>query len=140
MSTPLINGTRHSWGSIKFNLLGRTLTGIVGIKYEDNQDKSNNYGAGNFPDHRGLGKYEAKASITLYAYEVQAIQETVGLNGRLQDIEPFDIVVNFLSPSDKIVNHTIRNCEFLSNKRDHKSGDSKLEVELDLIVSHIEWQ
>jgi len=46
------------------------------LALHDNQEKENHWGAGNKPVHRtSEGKYEAKASITLYDYEVQAIQD-----------------------------------------------------------------
>lgn len=139
MSTPLINGIRHSWASVKCVLLDRTVTGISAIKYEDKQEKVNNYGAGIYPVSRGLGKYEAKASVTLEQYEIEAIQAALPKGKRLQDIAPFDVVVSFVNDSDAVVNHTLRNCEFTTNKRELKSGDAKIETELELIISHIEW-
>jgi hypothetical protein len=137
---PLINGIRHAWGSVKVNLLGRTVSGITAISYEEKQEKVNNYGAGTFPVSRGLGKYEASAKVTLHSYETDAIIKSLGTGKRLVDIAPFDIVVTFMAEgSDLLVNHVIRNCEFTSNKRDLKTGDTVIESEYDLIVSHIEW-
>lgn len=136
--TPLINGIRHSWGDIKLNLLGRTVSGITAIAYDDKTEKKNGYGAGNMPTDRGYGNYEATAKITLKRYEVQAIQTALA-GKRLQDIAPFDITVAYLNAADKIVTDVIRNVEFTNNKRDVKQADSDMVVELDLIVSHIEW-
>lgn len=137
--TPLINGTRHSWASIRCNILGRTVTGITKIDYEDTQEKENKYGAGIHVDHRGLGNYEATCGITLYAYETEAIVAKLPAGKRLQDIAPFDIVVSFVNESNQTVTHTIRNCEFVNNKRDMSQGDTGIEVEHELIVTHIEW-
>ncbi|HSW64980.1 MAG TPA: hypothetical protein VLH56_16960 [Dissulfurispiraceae bacterium] len=139
MDRPLINGTRHSWASIRANILGRTVTGITAIAYEDKQEKANNYGAGAMPVSRGLGRYEATCSVTLHAYETEAIQRSLGIGKRLQDIAPFDIVVSFVSASDQLVTHVIRNCEFTNNKRDMSQGDTVIEVQHELVVSHIEW-
>jgi hypothetical protein len=137
---PFINGTRHSWASITINLLGRIVTGVSAISYEEKQEKKNNYGAGIFPVSRGLGKYEASAKITLFSYEVDAILKTIGLGKRLIDIEPFDIVVTYMPVgSDLLVNHLIRNAEFTNNKRDIKQGDTVVETEFDLVISHITW-
>ena len=139
MATPLINGTRHSWGNIKVMLLGRTVTGITSISYEDKQEKVNNYGQGNYPVSRGLGKYEASAKITLHAYEAEAIQRAM-IGARMQDIEPFEIVVTYLPEgADTLVVHIIRNAEFTTNKREVKQGDTLIEIEYELIVSHINW-
>lgn len=139
MNTPLINGIRHSWASIKCNILARTVTGITALSYEDKQEKVNNYGAGIFPVSRGLGKYEATASVTLHAYETEAIQRSLGVGKRIQDIAPFDIVVSYINDSDQLVTHVLRNCEFTNNKREVKQGDTVIEVEHELIISHIEW-
>ena len=140
MSTPLINGTRHSWADVKINILGRTVSGISAISYEDKQEKQNNYGAGVYPVSRGIGKYEANAKVTLHAYEAEAINKALGVGKRLQDVPMFDIIVSYLPVgSDGLVTHVIRNCEFTNNKRDIKQGDTVIEVELELITSHIEW-
>jgi hypothetical protein len=137
---PFINGIRHAWGSVRVNLLGRTVSGITAVSYEEKQEKVNNYGAGVFPVSRGLGKYEASAKITLHSYETDAILKSLGAGKRLVDIAPFDMVVTFMAEgSDLLVTHVVRNCEFTSNKRDLKTGDTVIETEFDLIVSHIEW-
>ncbi|WP_028888817.1 hypothetical protein [Tenacibaculum ovolyticum] len=137
---PLINGQRHSWSSIEINLLDRIVTGITAISYDDSEAKENHYGAGNMPVHRGRGRYEANASFTLYNYEVEAIQTSLPRGKRMQDVPPFDVKISFLEDgSDQIVTHVIRNCEFKSNNRNMSQGDTKIEVSLDLIVSHIEW-
>ncbi len=136
---PLINGQRHSWSSIEVNLLDRIVTGITSISYDDTEMKENHYGAGNMPVHRGRGKYEANASMTLYNYEVEAIQAALPSGKRLMDSPPFDVKISFLDESNAIITHVIRNCEFKSNNRSMSQGDTKIEVSLDLIVSHIEW-
>lgn len=139
MAQPNINGTRHAWGSIQVMLLGRLVTGISEVMYKDNTTKENHYGAGNNPVSRGRGQYKAEASIKLDKYEVEAIQSAIG-SSRIQDIDPFDIVVTY-SPEgqDALKTDIIRNCEFLSNERNTKSGDTTIGVPLPLIVSHIEW-
>ncbi len=136
---PLINGKRYDWGNIKANMLGRTVTGITAINYEEKVEKKNYYGAGRYPVHRGYGNYEASAKVTLYDYEVEAIQRALGPGKRLTDVPAFDIVVSFMDNSGQVVTHVIRNAEFTGNKRELKQGDSTFEIELELIVSHIEW-
>jgi len=140
MSEPLINGVRHSWADVKVNLLGRTISGITSVGYDDKQDKVNNYGAGVFPVSRGRGKYEAGAKIALHAYEIDAITKALGKGKRLTDVPMFDVTVVFMPVgSDGLITHVIRNCEFTMNKREIKQGDTVIEVELELITSHIDW-
>lgn len=138
--TPLVRGTRHGWASIEVNMLGYSPAGISAISYDDTQEKVNVYGIGIYPVARAHGKYEASAKITLAAYEIDAIQAAVGIGKRLQDIPPFDIVVAFMpTGEDELITHTIRNCEFKTNKRDLKQGETGLEAEFELICSHIDW-
>lgn len=135
---PLINGVEYGWADIVGALNGVPLTGVTAISYGDKQDMQNNYGAGRYPVSYGKGRITCTAKITLYASEVLAIQRQ-SPNGRIQDIAPFDITVSYLPDNGAIHTDKIRNCRFTENKRDVKEGDMSIEVELELIVSHIEW-
>jgi hypothetical protein len=138
--TPLVNGIRHSWASVRVNVLGRTVTGITEINYEDDQEMEDAIGAGGLPTHRGLGKYTAKADMKLYNYEVDAILQAAGKGASLQDIAPFDITITYLEDgNDGLVTHVLRNVQFTGNKRSAKGGDKNLTVPMKLIISHIEW-
>jgi hypothetical protein len=140
MDTPLVNGVRHSWASIEVQVLGRIVTGITAMSYEDKQEKANAYGKGVMPVHRSRGgKYEASSKITLHEYEVRAIQRALPRGKRIQDVPMFDITVSYLDDNDAMITDVIRNCEFTNNKREIKQGDTVIEVELELIVSHIDW-
>jgi hypothetical protein len=136
---PLLNGRAYDWASIRLQLLGLTITGVTAISYEDSQEKTNNKGAGIYASSRGYGAYEAKASITLEMKEVERIEAALPPGQRLQDIGPFNVTVSYVNGSNVMVNHTIHNCEFLGNKREIKTGDTNIEVALDLIPSHITW-
>lgn len=135
---PWINGVEYGWADIVGALNGVPLTGVTAISYGDKQDMQNNYGAGRYPVSYGKGRITCTAKITLYASEVLAIQRQ-SPNGRIQDIAPFDITVSYLPDNGTIHTDKIRNCRFTENKRDVKEGDMSIEVELELIVSHIEW-
>lgn len=138
MSTPLINGVRHSWASIDFNLFGRTITGITEIKYSQEQEKEDFYGAGNQPVHRGRGNKKATASIKLHAYEINAIQASLPAGKSLLDIAPFDISVVYTAQgSDQVKEVVIHNCEFTKEEYAMKQGDKNIEVDMPLITSHI---
>jgi len=136
-NTPLINGKTYSWGDISVVLFGRKIVGIVSVKYETEQDKENNYGAGNNPVNRGYGNKKATARITLYSEEVTAL-ELAAANGDLLDIPPFDIIVSFMNDGQPMTTHVIKNAEFLKDGRDAKQNDQKIEIELPLICSHIQ--
>ncbi|QKG57005.1 hypothetical protein GKZ68_10425 [Hymenobacter sp. BRD128] len=136
---PLINGRAYDWASIRFQALGQTIAGTTAISYEDTQEKVNNFGAGVNPTSRGLGKIESKASVTMEMKELERIQAALPAGGRIQDIPAFPIVVSYVNPSNMLVTHTLHDCEFTNNKREIKTGDTNIEVELELIISHITW-
>jgi hypothetical protein len=52
---------------------------------------------------------------------------------------PFTITVLYQPESGPIIKDVLMNCEFKKQSRDWKEGDMKKEVELELLVSHIEW-
>lgn len=136
---PLINGREYSWGDIVCLINGTNMTGITGIEYSDDQEVTENYGAGRYPVSRSKGRITCAGKITLYASEVMALQKQAP-NGRLQDIAPFDITVSYV-PDDGgvVVTDRMRNCQFKKNERSWSEGDTSKTVDLDLAVSHIEW-
>lgn len=121
------------------NLLGRTVTGVSEINYDDTVDMEDNRGAGNYPVSRGIGDYTATASIKLEKYEIEGIMAAAG-GLRLQEIDNFDIVVAYLPEGeDELVTDVIRNCRFTNNQRQLKSGDKMISGTLTLLTSHILW-
>ncbi len=135
---PLVNGMLYSWADIVLTIGGVPVTGITGIEYSDTQEVENKYGAGRHPIGRAKGRITPEAKITLYQEEVEAIQSQ-SVNGRIQDLEPFDIIVTYLPDSGIVKSDKIRNAQFSGNSRKWAEGDTGQLVELDLVPSHIEW-
>lgn len=136
---PLINGVEPAWASLVVNIAGFPEIGIRAINYKDEQEMENIYGAGQRPIARGYGRITASAGITLLRSAVEAIREG-SLTGRLQDIAPFNIVVQFLPVNGgKIITHKLRNCQFKSDELSLSEGDMSNETQFELLVSHIEW-
>lgn len=136
---PLINGKSYEWADIVVNILGVPVVGVTSIEYSEKQGMENIYGAGRFPVSRGYGKIEPTAKITLLMEEVQAIMSVAPL-GRLMDIPEFDISVVFIDSALTTVKHKLRNVRFMNNDIKSASGDTSTPVEIDLIISHVEWQ
>ncbi len=136
--SPLINGRSYGWGDIVVNVGALPITGITAIKYEEEQEKEDVYGAGRRPVARGYGRIKASASITLSVETVMALTASAR-EGQLNRMAPFTIIVSYLPESGPIIKDVLMNCEFKKQSRDWKEGDMKKEVELELLVSHIEW-
>jgi hypothetical protein len=138
-TVPLINGKSYEYADIIINILGVPVIGTTAIEYSEKQNMENIYGAGKFPVSRGYGTIECTAKVTLLMEEVQSIMGVAPL-GRLQDIPEFDIQVIYLDAALTTVKHKLRNVRFMNNGISAKTGDTSIPVELDLILSHIEWQ
>ncbi|MCD8266395.1 MAG: hypothetical protein LUC33_04490, partial [Prevotellaceae bacterium] len=108
------------------------------IEYKDEQEVENKYGAGRYPVGRAKGRITPSAKITMYQEEVESLQRQ-SVNGRLQDIAPFDVIVTYIPDSGIVSTDKIRNCQFKDNGRTWKEGDTAPEIELELLPSHIEW-
>lgn len=135
---PYVNGKLYDWADIVVTIAGVPITGITGIEYGDEQDMELKYGAGRHPVGYTKGRITPSAKITLYQEEVEAIMEQT-INGRIQDIAPFDIIVCYLPDTGIVHTDKLRNCLFKNNARTWKEGDKGKEVELDLILSNIDW-
>lgn len=136
----LINkfGKLIGWNDTTVNMLGRDVEGITELEYNDTVALENAYGQGKFPVGRGEGNYEAKASITLYVEETNAIQRSLPPGKRLSDIAPFDIVVEY-EYNDLKVKDRIHNCQFTGRSIAVKQGDKTIANKHELVVSHIGW-
>ncbi len=82
--------------------------------------------------------HHPSGKLILYQEEVQALSAQ-SPTGRLQDLPPFDIIVQYIPDSGILVTDKVRNCHFSDNARKWKEGDTGQEVELPLVPSHIEW-
>lgn len=135
---PLINGMLYSWADIVVLVGGVPITGITGIEYGDSQEIVNKYGAGRHPVGRAKGRITPSGKLVLYQEEVQALAAQ-SPTGRLQDLPPFDIIVQYLPDSGLIVTDKIKNVHISDNARKWKEGGTGQEVELPLVPSHIDW-
>lgn len=140
-ATRIINkfGTMTGWNSVTVNLLGRDVEGINSVSYNDAETKENAYGGGKYPIGRSRGNYEPEASIGLYKEEVDALRLSLPVGKRLQDIAPFDIVVEYAREDGAITRDIIHNVEFTSDGVEVAQGDGTISREYDLIVSHITY-
>ena len=137
-ASPLINGRAYGWGDIIVTVGALPVTGITAIKYEEDQEKEDVYGAGRYPVARGYGRVKASGSITLSVETVVALAASAR-DGQLNRLAPFTITVTYQPESGPIIRDVLKNCEFKKQSRDWKEGDMKNQVELELLVSNIVW-
>ena len=111
---------------------------ITGVEYSESQEIVNKWGAGRHPVGRAKGRITPSCKLILYQEEVQALSAQ-SPTGRLQDLPPVDIIVQYIPDSGQLVTDKIRNINFSENARKWKEGDTGQEVELPGVPSHIEW-
>jgi len=137
MATPLINGVNYSWANVKLVLFGVPVVGITQIEYKRKQKKENNYGMGVEPISRGYGNKEYEGKIVLYREEWNAIIAAAPSRDPL-DIPFFDIQVTFSGARVTASQDTLRACEFLEDPFTVGQGDTKIMVEIPLIIGMID--
>jgi hypothetical protein len=140
MDDVAINGLLYSWSDIRLFLLGRDITGILAIDYDDGQTTKPVYGRGKRRIGRVSGMYEASASITLEMSEVEALNLSCPAGTTIYDIAPFDVTIVYVNSEQLLVTHVLQQCVFLKQNRGSKSGEVKeIEVKLPLDVAQINW-
>lgn len=137
---PYINGSLHSWANVAVSISGVVVIGVTAISYKSEQEIEDIMGAGTESIGRGYGNVKHEASITLKREEVESIR-TASDTGRLQDIAPFPILVQFLPINgQKLVTHRLLNCQFKNDGADLKQGETSNEIELSLAVNPIKYR
>lgn len=138
MATPLINGRAYDFAQIVTTILGVPVAGISAVTYTEEQEKTNNFGAGNRPVSRGHGPINASGSVTIQMNDVEALRDAAP-NGSLLQIPSFDITVTYLN-AQKPVTHVLKNCEFLSDGVEASQADTNIERGFDIVISHIKYR
>ena len=135
---PLINGKAYEYADITCIILGVPIVGITAIEYGEEDNIENVYATGRYPIARGYGQIEPSAKITMLMNDAMNIVSAAP-SGRLQEIPEFDIVVTFTDANLIPVVHKIRNVRFKKNMISSSTGDTSIPIEMDLVISHVEW-
>ena len=143
-STPFVNGFIPAWANITLAVNGVPIVGISSINYSEVHEASSVMGRGNVAVARGVGNHTFEGSITLEKSEVLALQQAAKSQGLLDaDITgllPFTITVSWSGDQGQVPNTDILyNCQFLQNVIGSSQGDTQVDVEIPLIISHIKW-
>jgi hypothetical protein len=135
---PLINGVRHSWASIEFNWLGRTVTGINELSFGIKQEKKNFHGAGNEHVHRGRGNKDYELKCKLAKYEIDAAEKLLADGQDLTDIDIHGFQAAFLpTGDDALIKKAFDKVEVTEYKLSTKQGDMEIMYDVTFICSKI---
>jgi len=134
----LINGQAYDYTQIIMSVLGVPVAGVTSINYTEEQEKTNNYGAGNRPVSRGRGAIEASGSIELSMNEVEALRDAAP-DGSMLKIPPFEITVVYLN-LQKVVTHKLKNVEFTNDGVETSQGDTDIRRTFDIVMSDVKYR
>ena len=137
----LINGNKMSAVDVKVNINGVPVFGISKIVANEEQEKKDHYSLGSQrPTGRSRGVIKTTGSITLSQEEIQAIRQ--GDTGKnMLNIAMFDIsVVAQPKNSANLFVCILKNCEFIKSGVEMDIDSEAPNVEIPLIISHIEWK
>lgn len=140
MTTTIINkfGRIIGWNNLTFNFFGRDVEAFVELEYDDEQEMDNEYGAGKYPIGQNEGNYKAKGSITLYSEEIVAIQSSLPVGLRIQDVPPSPMTAAY-ERNGVITKDVLQNVRIKTVGKAVKQGDGKITHKCELLISHIDW-
>ncbi len=139
MAVPaLINGQAYDYTQIIMSVLGVPVAGVTSINYTEEQEKTNNFGAGNRPVSRGRGAIEASGSIELSMNEIEALRDAAP-SGSMLKIPPFEITIVYLN-LQKVVTHKLKNVEFTNDGVETSQGDTDICRTFDIVMSDVKYR
>jgi|TARA_R110002012_G_scaffold271164_2_gene456349 hypothetical protein len=139
MAVPaLINGQAYDYTQIIMSVLGVPVAGVTSINYTEEQEKTNNFGAGNRPVSRGRGAIEASGSIELSMNEIEALRDAAP-SGSMLKIPPFEITIVYLN-LQKVVTHKLKNVEFTNDGVETSQGDTDIRRTFDIVMSDVKYR
>ena len=139
MAVPaLINGQAYDYTQIIMSVLGVPVAGVTSINYTEEQEKTNNFGAGNRPVSRGRGAIEASGSIELSMNEIEALRDAAP-SGSMLKIPPFEITIVYLN-LQKVVTHKLKNVEFTNDGVETSQGDTDIRRTFDIVMSGVKYR
>lgn len=137
---PQINGVVPGWASLRIVVAGVPVNGIKSIDYKDEQDVDAIYGIGQKSIGRGYGQIKHTGKIELERSEVEALRQASD-TGRLQDLAPFDIIVQFVPVGSTVIaTHKLLGCVFKNDEVSYTNEDTSNFTNFDLFVSDIVWK
>lgn len=139
-------GLVEGWINAKIFLASSTtpITGVMGLKYTETNNKEAVYGIGNQPIGFSISNYEYDGEITLLLSEVQALQLVAVAQGdsagSITSILPFEIfIIIDKIGSTSIQKNILNNCVFQSNGIELSQGEGVITVTIPIMFSSIQW-
>lgn len=128
---PTFNSKEYGFSNVAVNILGRTVRGLLGVKYSIKTDKSFLHGRGSAPLSIQSGNKTYEGELQLTQSEIEAmvlVVKAVDPANDLTDIA-FDIVVSY-GEGTRVVTDIVLGAEISEYEKGMKQGDKNMEVSL----------
>lgn len=139
LGIPLINGVAYTHADVVVNIGGVPIIGITAINYEENQSMTANYSTGHRATSVGFGPLEAIGSMTM-TMEAMELISSVAPEGVIQNLPFFPIGINYLPEGGILARHRLENVKMMTRKQASQTGNSQIEVTVDLFIAKINWK
>lgn len=135
-----MNSKEYEWSDVHVVMMGREVTGIRGIQYDAEQEKTPIYGRGNKPRSIQKGNKSYSGTITILQSELEALQLAAGKNNSILDLPAFD-VVNAYAPESggTIITDIVKSIEITKVPKGMKQNDPNMEIELPFVALDIQY-
>jgi hypothetical protein len=134
----VFQGALYGFPNLRATIMGTFVQNIRAVKYSEKQKQDNVYGAGSEVIGVGFGINEYEGEVELLFETIQALI-AIAPNGKLTQITFFDIVYTY-ELNGLIKKAVLKNCTFMENSIDIKSGDTSIWTSLPIRVTSIEWK
>lgn len=132
----LIDTRLYSWAECEIRLNGQFLIGVVGVRWDDQQEKEYVFGKGNSPLAIKNGNERIEGSITLLQSDLERIQDMAPL-GKVTKFIGIDLQVAFANASGMVVRYSIIGVDFTGAPMDIKQNDKFMQVELPFMALQV---
>lgn len=138
----MINGFEYATEDMKVILPGKLAPeeGVVEASYTTKKEHEDIHGLGAEAVAMGRGKKTRSGYIVVLQSVVEGMQEALANPEKdLTDLAPFTITVGYAPAGGKMTVDRLENCRIKEIPKGMKSGDSHMEVKLDLAIGKIKY-
>jgi hypothetical protein len=136
---PIINGVAYTHSDIIMTVGGLPIVEVISLEYSSPQTIQKNYSTGHRATSVGFGQVDDQATITISMTEFQKLV-AIAPRGDVQNLDFFDIAINYLPEGSIPVRHRLISCRFMGPSVSSEQNSSQTEVELELMVAKISYR
>ncbi len=136
---PVINGVAYTHADIVVNFGAVPIIGVVSIDYGDNQEITGNFSTGHEVTSVGFGQVANTATLTI-TKEAMEVLQLGAPGGKIQNYPFFDLGINYLPEGGVLTRDTLQKCRFKGRQQSSETGNSEIQVTLELFVGKIKYQ